>query len=262
MLVLSRREKEKVVFPSLGITVEVLRVQGKSTKLGVDAPPQIPVIRHEIAGQRSTTMTPDKKESSEQLRDLAHVIRERLESATAALNQLHRHMDDNPDQIAQQIVVDLFHDLQSLERDANHALEGSSDAKSITVLVVEDSITERKLLGAVLELSGINVVTAKDGRDALEFLSLHKWPDAVLLDMLMPRCDGPTFVKQVRSDPKFEGLKIFAVSSADPGTLGVTTGPDGIDGWFPKPLEPGELVSVLRHRLAPSSEGERAVNRR
>ena len=43
-------------------------------------------------------------------------------------------------------------------------------------------------------------------------------PDAVLLDMMMPRCDGPNFVRKIRADPRYESLKIFAVSGIEPST--------------------------------------------
>ena len=251
MLVLSRREKEKVLFPSLGITVEVLRVRGTGIQLGIDAPPEIPILRHEIAGRRSLELTPDASDSSKKLSDLAHVVRQRLDSASSALNQLHRQADEDCNRITQEVVMGLFHDLQSLEREANRALEGSPVAKSITVLVVEDQIIERKLLAGVLEMSGMNVVTASDGQEALEFLSMHAKPDGVLLDMLMPRCDGPNFVTHARSDPQLAGLKIFAVSSTNPSVLGLSIGEGGLDGWFPKPLEPGELICVLTERLNP-----------
>jgi len=251
MLVLSRREREKVLFPTLGISVEVLRVRGKTTRLGIDAPSDIPVLRHEIAERRFAELTPDASNSGKQERDLAHIVRQRLKNATHVLNQLHQHLDEDDDckEIAQQVIIDLYNDLQSLERDANRALEGSPMAKSITVLLVEDQVIERKLLGGVLELSGMHVVTACDGQEAMEYLSLHAMPDAVLLDMLMPRCDGPEFVKHVRSDPQLARLKIFAVSSTDPSTLGLSIGEEGLDGWFPKPLEPGELICVLTERL-------------
>jgi carbon storage regulator len=49
MLVLSRRRGEKVVFPGLGITVEVVKVAGNRVQLGISAPPEVPVHREEIA---------------------------------------------------------------------------------------------------------------------------------------------------------------------------------------------------------------------
>ena len=53
MLVLSRREDDKIVFPNLGITVEVLRIAGRSVRLGVKAPSQVRVLRHELAGEEA-----------------------------------------------------------------------------------------------------------------------------------------------------------------------------------------------------------------
>jgi len=242
MLVLSRRENEKVLFPTLGISVEVLRIRGNTAKVGIDAPSEIPVLRHELAKKNLLEMMPDDDATRAQLNELVHAVQNHLDSA-------HQNLDETQDRASQEVIMGLYRDLQSLERDANRAVEMTSAANSLNVLVVEDSATERALLASVLELSGLNVTTARDGRDALEFLSMHSDPDAVLLDMKMPRCDGPTFVKEVRSDPDHEKLKIFAVSGIAPDTLGVVTGNGGIDGWFPKPLDPNELVCVLNQRL-------------
>ena len=249
MLVLSRRETEKVLFPTLGISVELLRVQGRKARLGIDAPPEIPVLRHELTQRDALELTPDCNSTKKQLRDLAHAVRRRLDSAAVALNELHHKLEGARENSARDIVMRLYSDLESLEREANQAIEWTAAAKTSHVLVVEDNDVERKLVAAVLEYSGLNVSTACDGRDALDFLSMHAKPDAILLDMLMPRCDGPEFVREVRSDPQYSDLKIFAVSSIEPTTLGLATGNDGINGWFPKPLEPAELVSTLDQRL-------------
>ena len=49
MLVLSRGRNDKVVFPTLGISVEILRVAGNKVRLGIEAPQEIPVHRHEVS---------------------------------------------------------------------------------------------------------------------------------------------------------------------------------------------------------------------
>ena len=49
MLVLSRRQDDKIVFPNLGITVEILKIAGRSVRMGVEAPSDVRVLRHELA---------------------------------------------------------------------------------------------------------------------------------------------------------------------------------------------------------------------
>ena len=65
---------------------------------------------------------------------------------------------------------------------------------------------------------------------------------SVLLDMRLPRCDGPTTVAAIRRNPTYSRLKIFAVSGARPEEMPV---PTGLDGWFTKPLNPARLVDTL-----------------
>jgi CheY-like chemotaxis protein len=60
----------------------------------------------------------------------------------------------------------------------------------------------------------------------------------VLLDMHMPRCDGPTALRAIRSNPKTADLKVIAVSGSSPQEMGVAVSRQGVDGWFTKPLNP------------------------
>ena len=60
--------------------------------------------------------------------------------------------------------------IEKYEKEANEALEWSSAAKALQILLVEDSAIERKLLASVLEMSGLNVTTARDGQDALHLV--------------------------------------------------------------------------------------------
>jgi CheY-like chemotaxis protein len=96
---------------------------------------------------------------------------------------------------------------------------------------------------------GFEVATAENGVDALEYLTSHERPDVVLLDMLMPECDGPTAVDRIRREANLEGLRIFAVSGTSPANLGLETGPRGIDRWFHKPINPEELAREMAKDL-------------
>lgn len=251
MLVLSRRESDKVLFPSLGISVEVLRVQGNKARLGIEAPDDVPILRHELASLKDLEFTPGERTQSDRLRELIFAIRTRLDSTATQLNQLHASLDGKHDNAAQSLIDGLFGELRSLEREAHRVLEDSGVAVNATpqALVVEDSAAERKLLEAYLEMSGFDVTTAEDGRDALDYLSMHARPDVILLDMMMPRVDGPEFVRHVRSDPKMKGLSIFALTSMKPGEVDVPTGPNGVNQWYCKPVNPKALVHDVAEHL-------------
>jgi DNA-binding response OmpR family regulator len=62
-----------------------------------------------------------------------------------------------------------------------------------------------------------------------------------LLDMALPRIDGPSMVCAIRRDPAEAGLKIFASSGFGPSRFAVDTGPGGSDRWFHQPLNPEVL---------------------
>jgi CheY-like chemotaxis protein len=99
-------------------------------------------------------------------------------------------------------------------------------------------------------MTGFEVETAGDGADALDYLHSHDRPDLVLLDMLMPRCDGPTTVGRIRRDPQLEGMKVYAVSGTSQKRFDLQTGPGGVDRWFTKPVDPRELVRQIDSELA------------
>lgn len=91
--------------------------------------------------------------------------------------------------------------LPSAERGSLHTLAERTVMRPPLVLVVDDSVTVRKVTGRLLERHGMNVLTAKDGVDAMALLQEHR-PDVVLLDIEMPRMDGFEVATRVRQDPR------------------------------------------------------------
>ncbi|NLF71242.1 MAG: response regulator [Candidatus Anammoximicrobium sp.] len=251
MLVLTRKEAEKILLPTLGVTVEVLRIRGNKARIGIDAPAEIPVVRQELSGLKSIEFTADVP-ASVQLSRLLRAVRQRMDRAALSLNLLHRRLEECGDSEALQLVLDVFRELESLDRDAGEAVESSSSPVP-RALLIEDDENQREMLGGFLRLNGFDVASSCDGQDALDYLSLHAPPDVVLLDMVMPRRDGPSFVRQVRATEGLSHLKLFAVSGTDPASLGVTTGVGGIDGWFPKPLDVEHLVQVMTEEVGPGA---------
>jgi len=96
--------------------------------------------------------------------------------------------------------------------DAPLILNDPLKKRPLLVLVVDDSVTVRKVTSRLLERNGMNVLTAKDGIDALAVLEEHT-PDLMLLDIEMPRMDGFEVATQVRNDPRLMRLPIIMITS-------------------------------------------------
>ncbi|WP_344006922.1 response regulator [Streptomyces thermocarboxydovorans] len=127
------------------------------------------------------------------------------------------------------------------------------------VLVVDDNKVIRQLIRVNLELEGIEVVTAADGAECLEVVHRVR-PDAVTLDVVMPRLDGLRTAARLREDPLTRHLPLAIISACSRHE--VENGLDvGVDAFLPKPFEPGELVRLVRQLLsgrpAPGRDGAR-----
>lgn len=249
MLVLSRRASDKICFPNLGISVEVLRINGNTVRLGIDAPDDVKVLRHELLNcwesEIGSTQTAGK------WGELSHDLRNRLNTASLALHLMQKQIEAGLVNEAESTMQKALREFQALDKElgAAHSQSRAVAEGRRRVLLVEDDANERELLSGVLRMSGFTVDTADDGLAAMGYLNKHKLPDVVLMDMRMPRLDGPKTVSAIRSTPNYSGVKLFAVSATDPDVLGVRTGPQGIDRWFSKPLDPSSLVVELNREV-------------
>jgi CheY-like chemotaxis protein len=131
----------------------------------------------------------------------------------------------------------------------NRSPTAGARARPRKALLVEDDQSQRELLAGFLRHSGLQVDTVGDGGDALGYLRSHAKPDVVLLDMRLPRVDGPTIVREIRNNPAYTGLKIFGVTGYLPDEFGLARGPSGIDRWFLKPIDPSRLLHELTKEL-------------
>jgi len=82
------------------------------------------------------------------------------------------------------------------------------------ILVVEDQVVTRQMEKSILEAAGYHVVTAENGLDALNRLGQQDF-DLVLTDILMPKMDGFTLTRKIRSDEKTKGLPVVVVTSVE-----------------------------------------------
>jgi carbon storage regulator CsrA len=247
MLVLTRRPNETIVLPGPGVTMRLLSVRNNSVRVGIEAPADVTVLRGEVQDRQQQWMTPP--DASAPVRGLAN---RRVETARKGLAEAQRLLAAGRTVEAAETLNRIDEDLALLERrlggtPATHASGGSQRA-----LVVEDNANERELLALFLRNAGLDVDTAADGADALNYLHTHSRPDFVLLDMGLPRCDGASMVRQVREDPAYAGMKIFAISGHTPDEFSLDRGPAGVDRWFNKPVDPADVVRGMRQDLEKS----------
>jgi len=112
------------------------------------------------------------------------------------------------------------------------------------VMVVDDSLTVRKITSRMLTRAGYEVITAKDGVDALEQLT-QATPAVILLDVEMPRMDGFEFTKHVRSDPKIKNLPIIMITSRTADKHRNYALSLGVNAYFGKPYQEDELLAQI-----------------
>jgi chemosensory pili system protein ChpA (sensor histidine kinase/response regulator) len=109
------------------------------------------------------------------------------------------------------------------------------------VMVVDDSITMRKVTGRVLERNNFEVVTAKDGLDALERLA-DRVPDLMLLDIEMPRMDGYELATAMKADPRLRNVPIIMITSRTGEKHRQRAMDIGVNRYLGKPYQENELM--------------------
>ncbi|AXO60163.1 response regulator [Pseudomonas sp. phDV1] len=112
------------------------------------------------------------------------------------------------------------------------------------VMVVDDSVTVRKVTSRLLERNGMNVVTAKDGVDAIAQLQEHR-PDIMLLDIEMPRMDGFEVATLVRHDERLKDLPIIMITSRTGEKHRERAMAIGVNQYLGKPYQESLLLDTI-----------------
>jgi chemosensory pili system protein ChpA (sensor histidine kinase/response regulator) len=119
------------------------------------------------------------------------------------------------------------------------------DANAPLVMVVDDSLTVRKITSRLLEREGYQVVTAKDGIDALQQLR-EALPAVMLVDIEMPRMDGFDLTRHVRADARMRHIPIIVISSRTADKHRSQAAALGVNAFLGKPYQEAELL----HRIS------------
>ena len=122
------------------------------------------------------------------------------------------------------------------------------------IMVVDDSITMRKVTTRVLERNDMDVVTAKDGLDAVEKLQ-DKVPDVVLLDVEMPRMDGYELATYMKNDPRLKQVPIIMITSRTGEKHRQRAFEIGVERYLGKPYQEADLLRNVQESLSARNPG-------
>jgi len=118
----------------------------------------------------------------------------------------------------------------------------------VTALVVDDSITMRRVTQRLLERHGVRVLTARDGMDAVTVLQ-DQVPDVILLDIEMPRMDGYQFASHVRNDPDCRNIPIIMITSRSGEKHRARAIELGVNDYLSKPYQEDQLIRAITSLL-------------
>lgn len=114
-----------------------------------------------------------------------------------------------------------------------------------TVMIVDDSITVRKVTERLLKRYDYNIITAKDGVDALTVM-IEQIPDIMLLDVEMPRMDGYELATTMRNDPRLKNIPIIMITSRTGDKHRQRALDIGVNMYMGKPYQEHELIDNIR----------------
>jgi chemosensory pili system protein ChpA (sensor histidine kinase/response regulator) len=120
--------------------------------------------------------------------------------------------------------------------------------QGLTVMVVDDSITVRKVTTRLLERNDMNVIAAKDGVDAVSKLQ-ENIPDIMLLDIEMPRMDGFELATHVRNEPRLRDIPIIMITSRTGDKHRQRAMQIGVNRYLGKPFQESELLENIQALL-------------
>ncbi len=125
------------------------------------------------------------------------------------------------------------------------AVEPEAGGKRVpTVMVVDDSLTVRKITSRLLNREGYQVVLAKDGVDALEQL-IDVMPDVILSDIEMPRMDGFDLLRNIRADERLQHLPVIMITSRTADKHRNYAESIGANNYLGKPYDEDELLRLI-----------------
>lgn len=240
MLVITRRQNQKIVFPDLGVSVTLVGSRNGSARLGVDAPRDIKILREEICPEDSSAKAGSSKNKDDQ-----HAMRNVLNSlnlfSLVYKSQLEAGQADEAAATFMKMVDYIETQMSEgmCDFEVNPKNESGLQGR---VMLVEDDNAQRELLSGFLSSKGLSVDAFSNGQDAFKRLEAETHPGVVLLDWSMPQFGGQWLVPKITSTFGSDRPQLFVISGSDNVSK---EDRDAVDAWLPKPLNQNVLLQRL-----------------
>jgi len=130
------------------------------------------------------------------------------------------------------------------------------------ILAVDDERHIVRLVQVNLERQGYQVVTAYDGKEALEKVEAEK-PDLVVLDVMMPYMDGFEVLQNLRKNPNTRDIPVIMLTAKAQDADVFRGWQSGVDCYLTKPFNPMELIAFVKRifkSMEEDGDGERRIN--
>jgi CheY-like chemotaxis protein len=144
---------------------------------------------------------------------------------------------------------------QQTSEDSQEAEPVDSRLAGRKVLVVDDDVRNVFALTTILELHGMQVLYAENGRQGIEMLVRNNDVDLVLMDIMMPEMDGYTATAAIREMPRFTELPIIAVTAQAMHGDREKTLTSGASDYVTKPVDAEELIFRMQQWLGLRANG-------
>lgn len=119
-----------------------------------------------------------------------------------------------------------------------------------TILVVDDSVSMRQVVGLALKGAGYDVIEACDGKDGLGKLEGRK-VNLIVSDVNMPNMDGITFLKEVKKSPTHKFTPVIMLTTESQDDKKKQGQEAGAKAWIVKPFQPDQLVNAVSKLVLP-----------
>jgi CheY-like chemotaxis protein len=137
--------------------------------------------------------------------------------------------------------------LASLPQSPAYTPKSLDSDRRLNVLVVDDSPSVRRVVSSIFKRVNWTSSSAKDGIEALEFLhQANEYPDAIMLDIEMPRMDGYEFLSTIRSMEGFEEIPVVMVTSRAGDKHRRKAMELGANAYLVKPYQDDQLIQIIR----------------